>query len=170
MNLGVDTLGPYLRYTLEEQRQYQRLTELGVRIVTQTLVLGLAEKRPEPGERHPAVAHRRRLVEEALGVTEPAVRVPRELGERLRLAHRQIGQHLAVDRHDVLASGKPVHSGREEGPVVAVLKVGVRGEIVEQGSGALLKGSTRTVKGTEIAIDVRAGKTGQRQFPEKSAR
>lgn len=40
-----DTLGPYLRFTLEEQRQYQRLTELGVRIVTQTLVLGVADGR-----------------------------------------------------------------------------------------------------------------------------
>jgi len=38
-----DTLGPYLRYTLEEQRQYQRLTELGVRIVTQNVVLGVAD-------------------------------------------------------------------------------------------------------------------------------
>ena len=33
-----DSMGPYLRYTLEEQRQYQRLVELGVRIVTQTFV------------------------------------------------------------------------------------------------------------------------------------
>jgi dimethylamine/trimethylamine dehydrogenase len=39
-----DTMAPYTRFTLEEQRQYQRLVELGVEIVTQTLVLGV-----EPG-------------------------------------------------------------------------------------------------------------------------
>jgi dimethylamine/trimethylamine dehydrogenase len=32
-------MAPYMRFTLEEQRQYQRLTELGVGIITQTLVL-----------------------------------------------------------------------------------------------------------------------------------
>ncbi len=34
-----DTMAPYMRFTLEEQRQYQRLVELGVEIVPQTLVL-----------------------------------------------------------------------------------------------------------------------------------
>src|SRR5262249_40421507 len=34
-----DTMAPYMRFTLEEQRQYQRLVELGVGIITQTLVL-----------------------------------------------------------------------------------------------------------------------------------
>ena len=34
-----ETLGPYLRYTLEEQRQYQRLVELGVEIRSQQLVV-----------------------------------------------------------------------------------------------------------------------------------
>jgi dimethylamine/trimethylamine dehydrogenase len=33
-----DTIAPYLRYTLEEQRQYARLVELGVTVVPQTLV------------------------------------------------------------------------------------------------------------------------------------
>ncbi len=33
-----ETLGPYLRFTLEEQRMYQRLTELGVTILSQHLV------------------------------------------------------------------------------------------------------------------------------------
>lgn len=33
-----DTLGPYLRHTLEEQRMYLRLTELGVEILSQHLV------------------------------------------------------------------------------------------------------------------------------------
>ena len=32
--------GPYMRFTLEEQRQYQRLVELGVEIVTQTVRAG----------------------------------------------------------------------------------------------------------------------------------
>ena len=40
-----DTLAPYLRFTLEEQRMYQRLVELGVEIVPQTLVLA-ARARP----------------------------------------------------------------------------------------------------------------------------
>ncbi|WP_088288151.1 FAD-dependent oxidoreductase [Kineosporia sp. A_224] len=40
-----ETLGPYLRYTLEEQRMYQRLTELGVTILSQHLVLSY-----EPGK------------------------------------------------------------------------------------------------------------------------
>jgi dimethylamine/trimethylamine dehydrogenase len=35
-----DSAAPYMRFTLEEQRQYQRLVELGVEIVTQTLVVG----------------------------------------------------------------------------------------------------------------------------------
>ena len=39
-----DNLGPYLRNTLEEQRMYQRLVELGVRIYSQQLVLAF-----EPG-------------------------------------------------------------------------------------------------------------------------
>jgi dimethylamine/trimethylamine dehydrogenase len=39
-----DTMAPYMRFTLEEQRQYQRLVELGVTIITQTLVLSA-----EPG-------------------------------------------------------------------------------------------------------------------------
>jgi dimethylamine/trimethylamine dehydrogenase len=39
-----DAMAPYMRFTLEEQRQYQRLVELGVEIVTQTLVLSA-----EPG-------------------------------------------------------------------------------------------------------------------------
>ena len=34
-----ETLGPYLRYTLEEQRMYQRLIELGVTIMSQHLML-----------------------------------------------------------------------------------------------------------------------------------
>jgi len=34
-----ETLGPYLRYTLEEQRMYQRLVELGVTIMSQHLAL-----------------------------------------------------------------------------------------------------------------------------------
>ena len=34
-----ETLGPYLRFTLEEQRQYQRLVELGVEIMSQQLVV-----------------------------------------------------------------------------------------------------------------------------------
>ena len=34
-----ETLGPYLRYTLEEQRQYQRLVELGVEVMSQQLVV-----------------------------------------------------------------------------------------------------------------------------------
>ena len=34
-----DSMAPYMRFTLEEQRQYERLTELGVEIITQTLVL-----------------------------------------------------------------------------------------------------------------------------------
>ena len=38
-------MAPYMRFTLEEQRQYQRLVELGVEIVTQTLVLSA-----EPGQ------------------------------------------------------------------------------------------------------------------------
>ena len=40
-----ETLGPYLRYTLEEQRMYQRLVELGVQILSQHLVLSY-----EPGK------------------------------------------------------------------------------------------------------------------------
>lgn len=40
-----DAIAPYMRFTLEEQRQYQRLTELGVEIVTQQLVVAA-----EPGE------------------------------------------------------------------------------------------------------------------------
>ena len=40
-----DAMAPYMRFTLEEQRQYQRLVELGVEIVTQTLVLAA-----EPGK------------------------------------------------------------------------------------------------------------------------
>jgi dimethylamine/trimethylamine dehydrogenase len=40
-----DTIGPYLRFTLEEQRQYQRLVELGVDIRPQHLVLAA-----HPGE------------------------------------------------------------------------------------------------------------------------
>jgi dimethylamine/trimethylamine dehydrogenase len=39
-----DTMAPYMRFTLEEQRQYQRLTELGVTILTQTIVVNA-----EPG-------------------------------------------------------------------------------------------------------------------------
>ena len=39
-----DSMAPYMRFTLEEQRQYQRLVELGVEIVPQTLVLSA-----EPG-------------------------------------------------------------------------------------------------------------------------
>jgi dimethylamine/trimethylamine dehydrogenase len=39
-----DSMAPYMRFTLEEQRQYQRLVELGVDIVPQTLVLAA-----EPG-------------------------------------------------------------------------------------------------------------------------
>jgi dimethylamine/trimethylamine dehydrogenase len=39
-----DSVAPYMRFTLEEQRQYQRLVELGVEIVPQTLVVGA-----EPG-------------------------------------------------------------------------------------------------------------------------
>jgi dimethylamine/trimethylamine dehydrogenase len=39
-----DSMAPYMRFTLEEQRQYQRLVELGVEIVAQTLVLAA-----EPG-------------------------------------------------------------------------------------------------------------------------
>jgi dimethylamine/trimethylamine dehydrogenase len=34
-----DSIASYLRFTLEEQRQYQRLAELGVKIVPQSLVL-----------------------------------------------------------------------------------------------------------------------------------
>lgn len=34
-----ETLGPYLRHTLEEQRQYQRLVELGVEVRSQHLML-----------------------------------------------------------------------------------------------------------------------------------
>jgi dimethylamine/trimethylamine dehydrogenase len=34
-----ETLGPYLRFTLEEQRMYQRLVELGVEIMSQQLVV-----------------------------------------------------------------------------------------------------------------------------------
>jgi dimethylamine/trimethylamine dehydrogenase len=34
-----ETLGPYLRYTLEEQRMYQRLIGLGVTVMSQHLVL-----------------------------------------------------------------------------------------------------------------------------------
>jgi dimethylamine/trimethylamine dehydrogenase len=44
-----DTLAPYMRYTLEEQRQYQRLVELGVAIVPQTVIQGF------DGRRAPAV-------------------------------------------------------------------------------------------------------------------
>lgn len=40
-----ETLGPYLRFTLEEQRQYQRLVELGVTIMSQHLVVSF-----EPGK------------------------------------------------------------------------------------------------------------------------
>ncbi len=40
-----DAIAPYMRFTLEEQRQYQRLIELGVEIVTQHLVTTVA-----PGE------------------------------------------------------------------------------------------------------------------------
>jgi dimethylamine/trimethylamine dehydrogenase len=39
-----DAMAPYMRFTLEEQRQYERLVELGVEILTQTLVLAA-----EPG-------------------------------------------------------------------------------------------------------------------------
>ena len=39
-----ETLGPYMRFTLEEQRMYQRLVELGVTIMSQHLVLAY-----EPG-------------------------------------------------------------------------------------------------------------------------
>ncbi|MSO41211.1 MAG: FAD-binding protein [Solirubrobacterales bacterium] len=41
----LDTVGSYMRFTLEEQRQYQRLVELGVELVTQSLVLAA-----EPGK------------------------------------------------------------------------------------------------------------------------
>jgi len=34
-----ETLGPYLRFTLEEQRMYQRLVELGVEVMSQQLVV-----------------------------------------------------------------------------------------------------------------------------------
>jgi dimethylamine/trimethylamine dehydrogenase len=34
-----ETLGPYLRFTLEEQRMYQRLVELGVEVLSQQLVV-----------------------------------------------------------------------------------------------------------------------------------
>lgn len=40
-----DSLGPYMRNTLEEQRQYQRLVELGVEIMPQQLMLSF-----EPGK------------------------------------------------------------------------------------------------------------------------
>jgi dimethylamine/trimethylamine dehydrogenase len=40
-----DTIGPYLRFTLEEQRQYQRLVELGVEILPQHLLVAA-----RPGE------------------------------------------------------------------------------------------------------------------------
>jgi dimethylamine/trimethylamine dehydrogenase len=40
-----DTMAPYTRYTLEEQRQYQRLIALGVEIVTQTIVLAVTPGR-----------------------------------------------------------------------------------------------------------------------------
>lgn len=40
-----DNLGPYLRYTLEEQRMYQRLVELGVEVLSQQLVVAF-----EPGK------------------------------------------------------------------------------------------------------------------------
>ena len=39
-----DNLGPYLRHTLEEQRMYQRLVELGVHIYSQQIMLAF-----EPG-------------------------------------------------------------------------------------------------------------------------
>ncbi len=40
-----DAIAPYMRFTLEEQRQYQRLVELGVEVITQELVTAV-----EPGE------------------------------------------------------------------------------------------------------------------------
>ncbi|HWI22973.1 MAG TPA: hypothetical protein VNT22_10220 [Baekduia sp.] len=36
-----DSIAPYMRFTLEEQRQYQRLVELGVEIVTQNVLLAV---------------------------------------------------------------------------------------------------------------------------------
>ena len=40
-----ETLGPYLRFTLEEQRQYQRLVELGVEIMSQQLVVAFEDRK-----------------------------------------------------------------------------------------------------------------------------